>query len=68
MSFNKRFISKESIKAKSKDTFERFESYLTNAECYISDSEWSSKIYSQFSKANKEQRLELYNQISNNLI
>lgn len=68
MSFNKRFISKESIKAKSKDSFERFESYLMNADVIISECEWSSKIYSLFSKYNKEDRIELQKQIANNLI
>lgn len=68
MGFNKRFISKESIEAKSKENFENFERYLTNAEVIISECEWSSKFYSNFIKANKEGRKELQKQIAKNLI
>jgi len=72
MSFNKRFLSKDSIKnyAKSSDSFHWFQRYMVYADAYIIEDDgtgWASKFYDEFGKAgeNSEKRKDMFEQLKN---
>ncbi len=68
MSFNKRFLSTDSIKRfANSNQFESFQVYMTHADAYIINGEFASKFYKEFGSAdsNSEERKNLYNKIKN---
>lgn len=51
MSFNKRFLSEDSIrKQATSDQFDSFEKYMTTADAYITSDKWSSQFLIEFQK------------------
>ena len=68
MSFNKRFLSEGSIRSFAKNEFNSFETYMTNADAYITETGWASKMYDKFGMADEDQRRKIHLQIQNNEI
>jgi hypothetical protein len=69
MSFNKRFLSENSIRSFAKaDSFKSFERYMTYADAYITETGWASEIYHKFGEAEESERKNIHQSIINNLI
>lgn len=74
MSFNKRFLSEESIRSYAKsnvDSFHWFERYMVCADAYIIDmtkGDFAEKIHEKFGEGNEEIRREIHRQLVNDEI
>jgi len=74
MSFNKRYLSEDSIRSHAKsnpDSFHWFERYMVYADAYIIDTtkgDFAEKIYEKFGEGNEEVRREIHRQLVNNEI
>lgn len=74
MSFNKRFLSEDSIRSYAKsnaDSFHWFERYMIGADAYIIDTTngtFAEKIYEKFGRSNEEGRREIHRQLVNDEI
>ena len=69
MSFNKRFLSDDSIRSFAKaDSFKSFERYMTCADAYIIETGWANEIYHKFGEAEEAERKNIHQSIINNLI
>lgn len=71
MSFNKRFLSKDSIKSYAKSSsFHWFQRYMVYADAYIIEDDgtgWASKFYDNFGKAGEdsEKRKDMWEKLKN---
>lgn len=71
MSFNKRFLSKESIISQAKNnSFHWFQRYMVYADAYIIEddgTQWASKFYDEFGKAGEdsEKRKDMWEKLKN---
>ena len=74
MSFNKRYLSEDSIRSSAKansDSFHWFERYMVYADAYIIDTtngDFAEKIYKKFGEGNGELRREIHKQLVNDEI
>ncbi len=72
MSFNKRYLSEDSIRSNAKsNSFHWFERYMVNADAYIIDTskgDFAEKIHEKFGKSNEEGRQEIHRQLVNDEI
>jgi hypothetical protein len=74
MSFNKRYLSEDSIRSHAKsnpDSFHWFERYMVNADAYIIDTtkgDFAETIYEKFGEGNEEVRREIHRQLVNDEI
>lgn len=74
MSFNKRYLSEDSIRSSAKsnsDSFHWFERYMVYADAYIIDTTngtFAEEIYEKFGESTEEGRREIHRQLVNNEI
>jgi len=74
MSFNKRYLSEDSIRSHAKsnsDSFHWFERYMVNADAYIIDTskgDFAEMIYEKFGEGSEEVRREIHRQLVNDEI
>jgi len=74
MSFNKRYLSEDSIRSHAKanpDSFHWFERYMVYADAYIIDTtkgDFAEKIYEKFGEGNEAVRREIHRQLVNDEI
>lgn len=66
MSFNKRYLSREVIEKKAKDSsFDEFRKYLTSPDALIFLDDWASALWDRFYKAESEERIKIHESLRN---